>query len=1491
MSARRWIKRILLGLALFLVVAVGVVLVVVHTNFGRELIRKQVEARLDDMFLGGGSVGKIEGSPFSELTINDLVINGPDGEPAISAKKIKLGVGILPLVSKKAILSSIVVEDVDVRIARDQDGNLQFSHLMKPGPESGWSISIPTLEIHRAHVAYDTGTEWLNFDNLEIIGGASMMFDQPLKVNLSVRGALRERAVGLAVDAVVKVDKNVITVPSLIAKAGAVVVAGVALRVELPQEPTALTAPMTTERIPPYPVVSGTLILNAPAVGVELLAPGTQLPTDIALAMNVDAVAPFTKVSLFGQLGVTPVRALVDVNIGMKKAQGMVSSGLLDLTRLTGGKVVGTGAGVVLFEAEAPADGGMLPTTAGIATLWGDIADTKDAHASVAFHTGGYRARTVVSAVSKGLKATVEGQITKAGDALNLDRGTIVASSSDPASATGGKAPVHGAVSMRFAASGALLPHPNLAVAGRMDGRRVSFQDMRASSLKLAIEARGLPRQPTGKAELELDGIVRGDMQLGQLKVTAGSRSDGKIAVSARSKPKQNPWLFDVDALVTPPGRGDIIAIDLVDHHIRAGAGGDWYGKTGHIEIGPRKIVVRDLSTKSQAGAVSLAGELNRLNGDFAAKVDTTSLTLDNINPLYRGTLDAHVDLRSTRGQLAGTADVKASAFAVGTSIHTFDLDAKVTAGVDRLVVDANASSSGFGSAKIALDVDPPKDVTNVDQWKRLHRQVIRTGELSFQKLDVAKLAELGGLQEQIQSGVIDGNISFSAQGTGGQITFKDLMVPALKGTGLVQAELTIAQTAPDELQPTLKGRIDAVGTFQASAKLGIPDHLFDPAAWKALGPNAMHGATARIDNVAVDPAQLERFGVTTTMRGTVNVAAEITEAFRSAQVALDVRDLRGSPISQPVQAHFAAAFDDKGGNTTLAIRAGKITLLDVKGAIPMTLVQVRENPQGLKDAPLQIAASLPQAPAPALLGLFGRSEITGGTISGIVNVTGTIDKPLVVGKITGTKLAVPPGPNNRPIKTIESLVIDASYDGVYAKLKVDGVQKDGSLKIVAEANPEELGKATVSVQAKAFDLVPLLVFAPGPAGGGAGRLDGDIKVTSLDPATMRVAGELHLTNARMPITPELGTLRRAKVDIVIDDRQMKVDATGRLGGGDLKLVSTFQLDGSAMPTSGDVALTLRKISPIGTIEPDISADVTAKLSHRGDQWLADVFVRNGVVDLPKGKGEKLDPIGAPKDMVFTTADGKVIRKEKKTSGPPRHASLVANITLYSTHVIAEDMRTLIKGKVTVTADAQDLGVVGSIQADRGDIDLFGRRYQVDKAAVHFDGTTDPLLDIRITHDFSEVSTITSVRGRLSNPELIMSSDPGIYSQGQLLGFLLGGEPGGDPSQGSARDKATAVGTSFVANQIGGYVKKALPLDIDVLRYEAASASSGSAVVIGTWLTRSLFVAFRQHLETRVDENRSEGEVEYWLSRRVSVEATAGDRGNNGVDLLWRKRY
>jgi hypothetical protein len=111
------------------------------------------------------------------------------------------------------------------------------------------------------------------------------------------------------------------------------------------------------------------------------------------------------------------------------------------------------------------------------------------------------------------------------------------------------------------------------------------------------------------------------------------------------------------------------------------------------------------------------------------------------------------------------------------------------------------------------------------------------------------------------------------------------------------------------------------------------------------------------------------------------------------------------------------------------------------------------------------------------------------------------------------------------------------------------------------------------------------------------------------------------------------------------------------------------------------------------------------------------------------------------------------------------------------------------------------------------------------------------------------------------------------------------------PASGSLKDSASAAGSSLIGAKIGDYVRKAVPIDLDVLRYETATSTSSGTITIGTWLTRRLFLGYRTRPAARPDENFAEGQVEYWLSRRLVVEGAGGDRGYTGVDLLWRKRY
>ena len=1500
----RWTKRIVLGLVAFVVVAVGVVLAILHTDWGRGIARGQIEARMNDIFVGGAKIGSLDGSVLGDMVLRDIVINGPDGKPAITIKKLTLGVGILPLFSQQARVKDLHVEDVDVDLRRDPDGTLQVARMMKPSDtKSAWAVVIPELVVSRAHVRIEgaNGAEDMNFDDIHISGDVDMPADEPLDANALLMATWRERAAPIWLDTNIHNATDVLTVSSLLARVGEVRVSAAGVRLVKPQQESLVRVKATK------PVFSGLVAIDATKQAITQLVPTAKLPVDdidIAIAASPVPLQPWTHVTLSGTIDGEEVYADVDADLDSRRARGLVSTGVLNLTKLSGGKLEGTGTTVIAFDGLISKEPNVLPVGGAMIHVSGDIAGMTNANATIAVTSTGERAATAITAVAAGARAQIGAQVRKLGDQITLESSRIIANISDPSRASQGKAPVKGALSINLAASGALTPRPDLAVSGRVFGKNLRSKDIRVRSLDIAVAASHLPSRPTGKAELKARDIQKGTTYLRELDLNAANREDGKIAVTMRSRPRTSPWLIEADALVTP---GDTVVIDLVRHHVRAGNGADWAGTTGQIVIGPTRIEVKDLASASTTARLAVAGHMMRTSGDLKAKVEVKSFGLENISQYYRGSVNANIDVERTRGKFAGIIDIDATGIALDPRVIAFDADARIEARADKLVVDASMTSPRLGKVDLDVDIDAPEDITNVIAWKKLHREHIRSARLQLVGLDVGKLTSLAKVEGEY-SGRIDGDIVLSPTTTGGLIQLKEIKGPALKNLGPLTANLNISQTGPDELTPTLVATIDdrrAAGTavqkplarIELQATLGMADHLFDPAAWKALGKGAFKGGSLKVADVMIEPPLLDRLQITTNMRGRASFVAELEAGMQTLKAKVQLRQLRGNPIERPVSLDVLAQIDNAATTATLELVSPAPTaqtLLQFKGRIPVTLDELLANPQVFKTAKIEATATLPEVPAARMLATFGRTQIIGGTLTGTIDVAGTVTAPTVRARLAGNNLEVPPGPRNRPVKIIKRIGLDATWDATTGKLALDATQDRGMMQVLANGDPKKLDAAEVKLVAKQFDLMPLLAFAPGPAGGAGGRLDADVEVKGLDPATAKIAGELHLTGGRLPINPNIGTLRRAKVDVIIGE-QMKVNVDGRLGGGTVKASATFGMAG-AMPTGGDATITLRKISPIGVVEPDVSADIRAKLSRRADAWVADVVVSKGVVKVPDGRGEKLDPVGMPDDMRYVVKGERTVPTKPPVFGEenePIAPTFIANIVIKPTYVESTEMRGYVRGTLRVERDpgGQAIGIVGKIEADRGDLDLFGRRYQLDRAVVRFDGSTDPLLDIIIIHDFPEVTTRTQVRGRLSKPELVMSSDPGTYSQGQLLGFLLGGEPEGQPADGNPRDKAVGAGASIIANKIGGYVKDALPLDIDVLRYEAATSSSGAAITVGTWLSRSLFVAYRRRIEARPDENAGEGEVEYWLTRRVVVEGVVGDRGYNGVDLLWRKRY
>jgi len=237
----------------------------------------------------------------------------------------------------------------------------------------------------------------------------------------------------------------------------------------------------------------------------------------------------------------------------------------------------------------------------------------------------------------------------------------------------------------------------------------------------------------------------------------------------------------------------------------------------------------------------------------------------------------------------------------------------------------------------------------------------------------------------------------------------------------------------------------------------------------------------------------------------------------------------------------------------------------------------------------------------------------------------------------------------------------------------------------------------------------------------------------------------------------------------------------------------------------------------------------------------------------------------------------------------PVEPFLVMTLKIKPVTVTMPELRGDVTGDFKIAVGVDGASIDGKVEVQRGDIELLERRYRLRRAVVSFDGGFDPLLDVQVERDLPELTLYASITGRLSSPELKLSSDPPNYTQGQLLSFAISdtaASPGNETT-----DAASNLLAAVASQTLLSFITPILPVRLDVVAYEPASASTSRAFVFGRWITRKLLVLYRNRADPRPTENVNEAEAEYWINRRVLLEGVAGDRGVLGLDLLWTRRW
>jgi hypothetical protein len=1485
----RWLRRIALGGLLFAVLAIAATLIAVHTDWGRERVRRAVVDKLTQLLPGGTRIGRIEGSVFGELVARDVEIAAADGRSTfakVGALRIELALG--PLLSRTAELEHVVAEDLELYPTRRLA-------VVDNGEPPSWSVELRAIEVHRGRVVIE-GAQPVTLEGLELAGQASLPLGGPISaVVAELRGTWRERGAPFEGSAAARIGEQV-AVPRLelrVGGAGGAFVRGSDI-VVAQGRPT------------------GALHVDAPAAVVARLLPQVVLPADAHVDVKVArAGGGELSVELAGALGASRVTGKLLADPAAPRVRGVISARDVAIAELTAGAHDGGGAAIVAFVADPARVRGTAIATGRLDRLpAGDAVVSFDAALDRAGGASGLDALAeaaglVLATAEGGTSARAFARLGRKDGALAIEAARVAVSTRDAARLAGDAAPVRGSLAVAAELGGTIAPLDARA-AGTLDAERLEYGERRRDALSarrlhvgFRAAAKGSLAGVVGEAAGWIRGVADGGVPRGDADFRAQLRADRTIAAWVHALPAAAPIVVDAGATIAP-GAGDRpTVIALGEHAITMPGGERWIGRGGRVVLGPARVVLERLRTGSRGGRLEVGATLDRVTKRLTVALDADAVAAASIDPAYRGVASGQIRLERRGLRWDGTIALAGRGLSFAPDAAPLDADLHVKVAGRHVVLESAARTAALGGVRFELDVDGPADLTDADGWRLLPRGAVRSAKIGVDGVSLAAAAVPTG-------GVVDGTLYIAGADTTGTMKVRAVRTPL----GEIDGDITFRPEENSELGASSTVHVHGLGDADVSARIAFPPHPFDPAAWQRLGRGALAHLGASFSDIAIDPERLARLGIDAPYRGVADVDVVIADGATSATVDVAVKNVSGGPIVQPIELRVTATADGGGtrvrGHVEDTREPARTVLAAFEAAVPSySLERWIAAPAQAPRAPITGAITVGGAPitagpddarpaaalpAPTLLAVFGRRDLAKGTIAGSVGIGGTLGAPTAAAQLALSGLEparrVPGRPAPRPL----DLGIEARWTGASAFVRATGRGAGGALVATVEGSPAEPARLVGSLAATDFDLAPLAAFLPGQLAAVEGKLDGSLTARGLD-GLDKLRGQLTLTRAVVPLHPMLGTLRNGSARARIDDHGLSLELGGSLGRGAISLTArSAGHDLERIEATGK----LRNVSPLGQWEPLIVADIDAKLQRStAEQWAGTIKVTNASAVLPPAAAELGDP-EKPRDLLFVE-DGPIVPPRLALTGrPPDRPWLVADVELAPMKVKAEDLfdtRGEISGKLQV-AVGDTVGLIGSVDIENGIVgDLFGRRYTA-TGGVSFDGTVEPKVDVTLQHEFPALVLTAHLTGAPATIALDFRSDPPTYTRDQLAGFFFGGEPGGDPSM-QTREAATGAGAAVLSSALGGRIRKRLPVKIEQLGCDPGNSVTGASCTVGRWFGEKLFVAFKRRIDVQQSEkvNANEVQGQYYLRRNIYLEMAGGDAGSGGLDLLWRRRW
>ena len=398
----------------------------------------------------------------------------------------------------------------------------------------------------------------------------------------------------------------------------------------------------------------------------------------------------------------------------------------------------------------------------------------------------------------------------------------------------------------------------------------------------------------------------------------------------------------------------------------------------------------------------------------------------------------------------------------------------------------------------------------------------------------------------------------------------------------------------------------------------------------------------------------------------------------------------------------------------------------------------------------------------------------------------------------------------------------------------------------------------------------------------------------------LTVSGTLSGTRSAPEITGHLalerGAIDERRIGLELDSLAVAAEvigkqlilhsATGRTKKGHLRMQG-------ALPLTGD---------PAAGVELEAEVEGLSLRTRGAVKALGDAnLVVTGTMAKPVLKGKLVVreasiplPEKGRKEMVKIPADDPWLKGTRVASGnrPPLQSQQLPfdlNLTVEITRNLwlrNDDINVEIGGDLKLTTPEGSLRVEGDLKTRQGSVRMLNRRFQVTKGSVNFFGarTLLPTIDIEAETKVRETMVTIHLTGTVEEPKLDFTSNPS-QSESDIVSLLLFGRTSSELSSGETnfvQEQAGTVAASYVSAQLEREVGQKLGLDV----FEINAAEGNERVAVGKYVSSNTLLRAYQEMGT---ESYGGVAVEHALTQEFDLEVTADDRGQSGIDLLWKR--